>query len=88
MDNVVTDGQSKFEAVERLRASGYPVDEMPSLIFVDRQQGGIRRMEEAGFKNIVVAYRLLDLTFAFGELKLWPKEAVRAVEQEIKAHQI
>ncbi len=88
VDNVVTDGKSKFEANDRLRESGYPVDGMPNLVFVDRQQGGIQNMEKAGFKRIVVAYKLLDLTFAFGELNLWPKSAVKAVEEEIKAHQL
>lgn len=88
VDNVITDGQSKFEANDRLRASGYPVDDMPSLVFVDRQQGGIQNMEKAGFGRIVVAYLLLDIVFAFGELGFWPKEAVRAVEEEIKAHQL
>lgn len=87
VDNVVTDGSSKFEANERLKESGYPVESMPSLVFVDRQQGGIRKMEEKGFKRIVVAYKLLDMTFAFGELNLWPKSAVKEVEEEIKAHQ-
>lgn len=88
VDNVVTDGKSKFEANDKLRESGYPVEEMPSLVFVDRQQGGIQNMEKAGFKRIIVAYNLLDLTFAFGEMGLWPKEAVKAVEAEIKAHQL
>ncbi len=88
VDNVVTDGGSKLEAAERLSESGYPIQEMPSLVFVDRQQGGIQRMEQQGFIRIVVVYRLLDLTFAFGELGLWPKDAVKAVEEEIKAHQL
>ncbi len=87
IDNVVTDGASKFEANERLRESGYPVDDMPSIVFVDRQQGGIQKMKAGGFKRIIVAYELLDLTFAFGELKLWPKNMVKAVEEEISAHQ-
>jgi len=88
VDNVVTDGGSKLEATVRLRESGYPAEEMPSFILVDRQQGGIRKMEKAGFKRIVVAYKLLDLTFAFREMGLWPKSAVRAVEEEIAAHQV
>ena len=87
VDNVVTDAASKFTANDCLRKSGYPVESMPNFILVDRQQGGIKRMEEAGFKRIVVAYYLLDLTFAFGELGLWPKIMVKSVEEEIKAHQ-
>lgn len=88
VDNVVTDGKSKLEARDRLLESGYPVGDMPSLVFMDRQQGGIANMEQAGFRNIVVAYNLLDVTYALGELGLWPKDAVQAVGEEIKAHQL
>ena len=88
VDNVVTDGRSKLETRDRLLESGYPVEDMPSLVFMDRQQGGIANMEEAGFRNIVVAYNLLDVTYALGELGLWPKDAVQAVDEEIKAHQL
>lgn len=92
VDNVATDGQSKLEAEEKLRADGYPTihdnpDQAPCLIWVDRQQGAIARLKNAGFTRIVVGYNLLDLTFAFGELKLWPKAAVKAVENEIRQHQ-
>jgi len=88
VDNTVTDGGTKVEAREHLLQSNYPVQEMRTLVVVDRQQGGIKRMEKAGFSNIVVAYYLLDLTYAFRELGLWPKDAVQAVEEEIKAHQL
>jgi orotate phosphoribosyltransferase len=88
VDNVVTDGASKIETRKRLAESGYPVQQMRSLIFVDRQQGGVQLMEKQGITGIVVVYYLLDLTFAFGELGFWPKEMVKAVEEEIKAHQL
>lgn len=88
VDNVVTDCGSKIEARDKLIQSGYPGFEMPSLIAVDRQQGGIERMKNAGFKRIVVVYNLLDITYAMGELDLWPKAAVKSVEEEIAAHQV
>jgi orotate phosphoribosyltransferase len=87
-DNVITDAGSKILAAERLVKSGYPAYDMPWLIFVDRHQGGIRKMQEHGFKRIIVCYRLLDITFAMGELGLWPKSVIRSVEEEIKAHQV
>jgi orotate phosphoribosyltransferase len=87
VDNVATDGQSKFEAAQKLEADGYPAKLMPCLIWVDRQQGAVERLKSAGFTEIIVAFNLLDVTFAFGEMKVWPKSAVRAVEEEIKAHQ-
>ncbi len=88
LDNTVTDGGTKLEAREHLKEDGYPVQDMPTLIVVDRQQGGIRRMEQAGFSRIVVAYYLLDIIHAFGEMKLWPQARVQAVEEEIKTHQL
>ncbi len=87
VDNVVTDGGTKSMQAERLEQDGYPSKEMPQLIFIDRQQGAIPRLRAAGFKRIVVCYNLLDITFVYGELKLWPKETLKRVEEEIKAHQ-
>ena len=46
LEDVVTTGASAMKAVERLRAAGYVVDEILSL--VDRQQGGRALYEEAG----------------------------------------
>jgi orotate phosphoribosyltransferase len=86
IDNVVTDGGTKFETAEILRNEGYPIGEMQNIIAVDRQQGGIKRLNDGGLKTTVV-FNLLDLTFVFGELKVWPKDAVKRVEDEIAAHQ-
>jgi len=88
VDNVVTSGKSMLEAAQKLVDDGYPSkSETPCLVFVDRQQGAAKRLEAAGFKRVVVAYYLLDITFALGELGLWPKSAVAGVEEEIRAHQ-
>lgn len=88
VDNVATDGQSKIEAAEKLTQDGYLIEEVSCLIFIDRQQGAIPRLKkETKFKQIVVVYNLLDITYALGELGLWPKDSVKAVEEEIKAHQ-
>ncbi|MEJ0021535.1 MAG: hypothetical protein WDN47_03030 [Candidatus Doudnabacteria bacterium] len=87
VDNVATDGKSKLEAAEKLEADGYPAKQMPCLIWADRQQGAVPRLEAAGFEHIIVIYNLLDIAFALGELGIWPKEMVKAVEDEIKAHQ-
>lgn len=87
LDNVVTNGKTKFEAAERFEQDGYKSLEMPQLIFIDRQQGAVKRLEVAGFKRIVVCYYLLDITYLYSELGIWPKEVVKLVEKEIKAHQ-
>lgn len=87
VDNVATDGQTKIKAAEKLIQDGYPAYDMPLLIFVDRQQGAVAKLQKAGFKRIIVVYNLLDLTWALGEMNLWPKELVKSVEEEIQAHQ-
>lgn len=87
VDNVATSGLTKFEQAERLQQDGYPSKDMPQLIFIDRQQGAISRLQAAGFKRVVVCYNLLDITFVYGELGLWPRDAVNRVEKEIAAHQ-
>jgi orotate phosphoribosyltransferase len=88
VDNVVTDGDTKVENARRLESDGYPAFQMPVLIYVDRQQGAVRRLKDEGFEKIIVVFELLDVTFAFGEMDLWPKTAVASVEEEIKAHQL
>lgn len=87
IDNVATDGQSKIEAAAKLAEDGYPA-RPPLLIWIDRQQGAVKRLQAAGFERIVVAYNLLDIAYAYGELGLWPKSTVKAVEGEIAAHQV
>ncbi|MFA7286645.1 MAG: hypothetical protein WC052_03235 [Patescibacteria group bacterium] len=87
LDNVVTNGGSKVTAAERLIESGYDAMAMPSLVFIDRNQGGIMKMKEAGFQRIVVAYELLDLMVAFRKLSLWSAASTRLVEEEIGANQ-
>jgi orotate phosphoribosyltransferase len=48
LEDVVTTGQSALKAVERLRAAGYKVEEVISL--VDRKQGGAELYEREGLK--------------------------------------
>jgi orotate phosphoribosyltransferase len=48
LEDVVTTGQSAMKAVDRLRAAGYQVEEVISL--VDRQQGGAEFYQQQGLK--------------------------------------
>jgi orotate phosphoribosyltransferase len=87
VDNVATDGQSKIEARDKLAEDGYPTQDTYCLILVDRQQGAVQRLQKLGlFKEVIVLYNLLDITFALGEMGLWPKDAVEKVREEITAH--
>lgn len=87
LDNVITDGKTKEEYAKLLDASGYRSREMPWIIAVDRQQGGIAFMQNAGFTTIVL-YELLDLVYILRETKVWPTEAVADIEREIREHRL
>jgi uridine monophosphate synthetase len=47
VDDVITDGQSKMEAIEPLKEAGLMVKDI--VILIDRQQGGVSRMAEKGY---------------------------------------
>lgn len=85
-DNVVTDGGTKIEGMARFKEDGFDTSQISHIIMIDRQQGGLNKLAVAGITDIIVLFNLLDVTYAFGELGLWPKERVKAVEVEIAAH--
>lgn len=87
VDNVVTDGGSKIEANDRLQEDNYPVYEMVHIVVVDRQQGAVEALRAEGMR-VEVIFNLLDLVWAFGELGLWSRADVAAVEAEITALQL
>jgi len=87
IDNVITDGKSKFEVMPRLEEDEYPASEMLHLTLIDREQGGLQRLRAAGYHAESV-FTLLDVVWAFGELGFWTLDQVRKVEDEIAAHQI
>ena len=87
VDNVATSGESIERAALKLVEDGFDVSQVDCLILVDRQQGAVKRLQRVGFRRIVVVFNLLDIAYAFGELKIWPQEAVQKVKEEIKAHQ-
>ncbi|MEG3922109.1 orotate phosphoribosyltransferase [Microcoleus sp. POL10_C6] len=61
LEDVVTTGKSAMQAVERLRAAGYKVDRILSLI--DREQGGGELYREAGLD--------FQAIFTIQDLKEW-----------------
>lgn len=89
IENVVTSGASLLEAIDHLSEDGYLVKTMPHLVFMDRQQGGVKRIADKGYK-VISLYKLLDVIWAFKEIGLegWNADRVTAVEAEIKAHQV
>lgn len=87
IDNVVTDGATKFEMADRFAEDGLPTMELDDIILVDRQQGAIKRMMEKGYKKPIVMFNLLDLAYVFEKLEIWPGSIVAKVEREIADHQ-
>jgi orotate phosphoribosyltransferase len=86
VDNVITDGKSKFETIDRLREDGYPVDDMIHLVLVDRDQGGSRVLEDAGVR-LESVFSLLGLARYFASMGLWSSEQADQVRKEVEAHQ-
>ncbi len=89
IENVVTSGASLLEALDRLESDGYPISEMPHLVFMDREQGGVRRVLKEGF-YVHALFRLLDVVWALKELEVagWDEDRYQAVKDEIEAHQV
>lgn len=88
LDNVTTDGGTKETWAPRLQEDGFPSYDLDWMILVDRQQGALKRLSALGFKSVIVVYNLLDITYAFEKMELWPKVAVKQVEKEIADHQV
>lgn len=48
IDDIITDGASKIEAIEPLREAGLVVTDV--LVILDREQGGAKKLADAGYK--------------------------------------
>jgi orotate phosphoribosyltransferase len=58
LDDLITKADSKFEAIQVLQENGLHVQDV--LVLVDREQGGARQLEEAGYRLHAV-FKLKDL---------------------------
>jgi uridine monophosphate synthetase len=58
IDDLVTTGESKFEAIERLKDVGLKVTDV--LVLIDRQSGARETLAEAGY-NLHAVFNLTDL---------------------------
>ena len=87
-DNAVTDKGSKDTATAHMIEDGMDMSDVIGMVFVDRQQGGLKAMESLRYRLVHANYLLLDMVFAFQELGRWPADATERVEREIAANQI
>jgi len=81
VDNVITDGQSKLETIERLHEDGYPVDNIYHLILIDRKQGGVEMLREQGHK-VLTRIDLPTVVQGLVLLGFWSKERLRRYQTE------
>ncbi len=61
IDDLITNGDSKFETIIPFEASGLTIKDF--VILVDREQGGGRKLEEKGYKlhSVVGINEILDI---------------------------
>ena len=62
IDDIITDGASKFEAIEPLEDAGLVVKDL--VILIDREQGGAARLAARGY----TLHAVLTITQCFDEL--------------------
>jgi uridine monophosphate synthetase len=62
IDDIITDGASKFEAIEPLESAGLVVRDL--VILIDREQGGRARLAEKGY----TLHAILTISQWFDEL--------------------
>jgi len=90
VENTVTSGKSLLEkGIKRLQSDGYPLDDLMNFVLIDRQQGGVRMLQDKGH-SITSLYQLMDVAAAFVQLEIegWNSDRVEAIKAEIEAHQV
>ena len=68
LDDVITRGETKFEAVDALRAQGWSVKDL--LVIVDREQGGAPQLLVERGVDTHALYRVSDLIKFYAERSL------------------
>lgn len=68
IDDIVTDGASKIEAIKPLKVEGLNVTDI--LVIIDREQGGTKLLGEAGYKLHSIGTLSQILEYLKGENKI------------------
>ena len=63
IDDIVTDGASKLEAIEPLEAAGLVVEDL--VVLIDREQGGRERLAAKGYR----LHAVLTISECFGAIE-------------------
>jgi uridine monophosphate synthetase len=68
IDDIITDGASKIEAIEALKEAGLVVTDV--LVILDREQGGAKKLADAGYTlhSLGTLSEVLDALVAAGKV--------------------
>lgn len=65
LDDLITKGDSKLEAIQQIEAAGLEIDKF--IVLVDREQGGLEVVENAGYQ-IEAAFTITEIMDSLLEL--------------------
>lgn len=80
IDDLITKGDSKLETIGQLEIARLKVVDV--LVLVDREQGGVKQLEEAGYK-VHVAFTITELLDFYREKGLLSSEAHQEIADYI-----
>ncbi len=78
LDDLITTGGSKLEAIAPLLAAGLMVQDV--VVLIDRGEGGREELAEAGYRLHAVLHlsEMLDLLVEAGRIRAWQRDEVAA----------
>jgi uridine monophosphate synthetase len=82
IDDLATTGESKFEAIEKLKSAGLIVEDV--VVLIDRQSGAVESLAGAGYRLHAV-FTLTDLLDYYQANHSIPNEQISAARDFIKS---
>jgi orotate phosphoribosyltransferase len=83
IENVCSRAESMIEAFDRIAPEGYPVKDMQHFVFFDWELGGMRHLEDAGYKNVKAEYIARDVIKLLVDIGRWPQEYWDYIEPKL-----
>jgi len=82
IDDIITDGASKFEAIEPLEAAGLVITDV--LVILDREQGGARQLARRGYSlhSLGTLMEVIDALVETGNIEPQVRKKVAAFIEE------
>jgi uridine monophosphate synthetase len=76
LDDLITTGASKLEAIEPLEAAGLGVEDI--VVFIDREGGGMEELAQSGYRlhSVLTLTEVLDILLTHGRIGLEQRQTV------------